>query len=84
MDYFKKLDGDVCMCSVCKDCKCEYLGALLCAPCMLKYNEAYNAIYDRIKKYYDHPQKYNLIFVLNERQKANQEITALKKLYNLI
>jgi hypothetical protein len=72
------------MCTVCKDCKCEYLGARLCAQCMLKYSASYNLIYDRIKKYYEHPQKYNSIFVLNERQKANQEISALKKLYNLI
>jgi hypothetical protein len=84
MDYFKNLDKEVCICSVCKKCKCEYLGVTLCASCMLKFTASYNLIYDRIKKYYDHPQKYNPLFVLEERQKANQEITALKKLYNLI
>ena len=85
MDYFVELDPPKFKNCVNCLCECDQLfNGGLCRECMIKYKNEYNEIFDRIKKYINNPQKYNALFILEERHKANEDITALNKLYNLI
>lgn len=86
MDYFVDLDPPkLKKCINCADCECVVLfNGSLCKHCMLEYKDEYNAIYDKIKKYYDNINNYNIEFVKSEREKANIDINNLKIKYKLL
>lgn len=84
MDYFREFDIKPTKCILCLECNCEPMCGNICKQCINNYVKEYDAIYNRVKKYYDNPTKYTNTFMLDEKNKANVEITLLKKKYKLM